>query len=158
MSDAKKTYSEKLRDPRWQRMRLEVMNRDEFTCQVCYDKAATLNVHHRWYRFGADPWDYPAEALVTLCESCHAEEKEQWQEIEHDLILALKRRFLAFEAKRFVLIADGMAMPEVPELVVAAVELYLRDETHVKQIIDWYSKDASANPFSEPSPGDKEAK
>lgn len=67
-------YTEKLRDPRWQKMRLEIMQRDEFTCQVCSDKESTLNVHHRFYLRGHEPWDYPEWSLVTLCESCHTEE------------------------------------------------------------------------------------
>lgn len=65
------TYSEKLRDPRWQRKRLEIMNRDDFRCQACRSKDKTLNVHHRFYQRGNDPWDYENEMLVTLCDVCH---------------------------------------------------------------------------------------
>lgn len=69
---ARKTYSEKLRDPRWQRMRLEVMSRDGFKCVACSSGEHTLNVHHGYYRRGADPWEYPLESLHTLCEECHS--------------------------------------------------------------------------------------
>ncbi len=62
-------YSDKLKDPRWQRLRLEVMNRDDFTCRSCNDRASTLNVHHKQY--SGNPWDAPLEALETLCELCH---------------------------------------------------------------------------------------
>jgi len=73
-----KTYAEKLRDPRWQKKRLEIMSRDEFTCCNCYDAESTLNVHHHYYEKGKNPWDYPNSALATLCESCHKEiEKER---------------------------------------------------------------------------------
>jgi len=65
------TYSEKLRDPRWQRKRLEIMQRDHFKCRFCADGSSTLNVHHLCYRKGADPWDYNENSLVTTCESCH---------------------------------------------------------------------------------------
>ena len=65
------TYSEKLRDPRWQKMRLKIMDRDQFTCQSCFSQTKTLNVHHEKYATGRDPWEYPVEQLVTLCESCH---------------------------------------------------------------------------------------
>ena len=68
------TYSEKLKDPRWQRKRLEILQRDDFTCQKCKDKESTLHVHHRIYLKGNDPWDYPDELLVTLCENCHEAE------------------------------------------------------------------------------------
>lgn len=70
------TYIEKLRDPHWQKKRLEVMSRDGFTCQLCGDTEHTLNVHHRRYILGRDPWDYPDEDLITLCEACHSLETE----------------------------------------------------------------------------------
>jgi hypothetical protein len=66
-------YGEKLRDPRWQRRRLEVMKRDDFKCRLCGDAEHTLNVHHLWYERGADPWDYIDDALITTCETCHEE-------------------------------------------------------------------------------------
>ena len=65
------TYSEKLRDPRWQKKRLEVMERDGFCCQRCGDKTKTLNVHHLKYSKRGNPWDVDARNLVTLCERCH---------------------------------------------------------------------------------------
>jgi hypothetical protein len=65
------TYSEKLKDPRWQEKRLRIMDRDRFTCQKCQDATKTLNVHHRYYTKGAMPWEYSDDALVTLCENCH---------------------------------------------------------------------------------------
>lgn len=71
-----KTYSEKLRSPLWQRKRLEIMGRDLFACQKCGDKDnKTLHVHHRHYLPGREPWDYPHELLVTLCETCHQQEE-----------------------------------------------------------------------------------
>lgn len=66
-----KPYFERLKDPRWQKKRLEVMERDKFCCQNCYAKDESLNVHHWYYLPGADPWDYDDECLVTLCETCH---------------------------------------------------------------------------------------
>ncbi len=70
---SKLSYGQLLRDPRWQRKRLEIMGRDDFKCRLCGDAGNTLNVHHLWYRRGADPWDYPDTALVTTCEGCHEE-------------------------------------------------------------------------------------
>lgn len=67
-------YLEKLKDPRWQKKRLQILERDEWCCRVCFDSERTLHVHHRYYKRGADPWDYPDSALVTLCEGCHEEE------------------------------------------------------------------------------------
>ena len=69
-----KTYSEKLRDPRWQRKRLEIMQRDGFTCVSCRDATSTLNVHHCYYLPKTNPWEYNDNAMVTLCENCHQEQ------------------------------------------------------------------------------------
>lgn len=66
-----KTYSEKLRDPRWQRKRLEIMQRDHFKCTECGDDERTLNVHH--WKYAKEPWDAKNEDLVTVCEQCHQE-------------------------------------------------------------------------------------
>jgi len=64
-------YAEKLKDPRWQKKRLEVMERDGFACRDCLDDKSTLNVHHCHYSKG-DPWDTDSKFLMTLCEDCHA--------------------------------------------------------------------------------------
>lgn len=65
------TYTEKLKDPRWQKKRLEVLNRDEWKCCGCGSGSNTLHVHHAYYASGRDPWDYPSETLTTLCAECH---------------------------------------------------------------------------------------
>lgn len=67
------TYAEKLRDPRWQKKRLQVFERDDFTCQGCADKERTLTVHHCYYQPKTQPWEYRDDSLVTLCDSCHNE-------------------------------------------------------------------------------------
>lgn len=64
-------YWKKLKDPRWQKKRLEVMERDGWECVMCGNKEDTLNVHHVVYRKGAEPWEYESKALKTLCEKCH---------------------------------------------------------------------------------------
>lgn len=52
------------------------MERDNFACRSCHSKEKTLNVHHGYYARGADPWDYPDDALTTQCEECHEEISE----------------------------------------------------------------------------------
>lgn len=66
-----KTYYDKLKDPRWQKKRLQVMNRDKWTCKKCGDTETTLNIHHLKYESGKNPWEYDNKDLVTLCEDCH---------------------------------------------------------------------------------------
>lgn len=64
-----KTYSEKLRDPRWQRKRLEIMQRDNFTCKRCGSTDKPLCVHH--WRYTGEPWEIGNRDLDTLCDDCH---------------------------------------------------------------------------------------
>ena len=45
-------YAEKLKDPRWQKKRLEILERDAWVCQKCFDTKSTLHVHHRIYNGG----------------------------------------------------------------------------------------------------------
>jgi hypothetical protein len=85
------TYSEKLRDPRWQRKRLEILSRDEFACRKCHDNETTLNVHHTFYQSGLNPWEYPDESLFTLCEDCHEYETQNRQKADTRLIWALQQ-------------------------------------------------------------------
>lgn len=68
------TYSEKLKDPRWQKRRLEILQRDGFQCQFGYGNCppeTELHIHHRRYIRGKDPWDYHESDLVTVCADCH---------------------------------------------------------------------------------------
>ena len=70
------TYTDKLRDPRWQRKRLEIFQRDNFTCRNCKDEATLLTVHHLCYLPNVEPWDHPDILLLTLCDPCHEDNKE----------------------------------------------------------------------------------
>lgn len=67
----KKTYGELLRDPRWQKKRLKTLEAADWKCEHCGGGKETLNVHHRSYKKGADPWDYEDAELQVLCEKCH---------------------------------------------------------------------------------------
>lgn len=78
------SYSEKLKDPRWQRKRLEILQRDNWACQICGSSHSTLMVHHRWYQRGFHPWEYPNNSLITLCEECHEGELEEHSHLSQD--------------------------------------------------------------------------
>lgn len=65
-----RTYSELLRDPRWQQVRLRVMERAGFACERCGDMRTELQIHHLWYE-RIDPWEYPYSALLCVCRRCH---------------------------------------------------------------------------------------
>ena len=63
------SYSDKLKDPRWQKKRLEVLNRDNFTCKLCGDSETELHIHHVEYK--GEPWEQDLDKLDTLCKHCH---------------------------------------------------------------------------------------
>jgi len=99
-------YSQKLLDPRWQKKRLEILQRDDWACQSCGDTESTLHVHHRRYLSGKDPWDIDSCLLVTLCDVCHESEKADMKSAIEDLILSIKERFLSAEVSS---INEGLA-------------------------------------------------
>lgn len=72
----KQRYAALLTDPRWQKVRLKVMERDGWACVLCGDATSTLTVHHSVYR--GNPWDAPTEYLHTLCVECHSIVQEIW--------------------------------------------------------------------------------
>lgn len=78
-------YADKLRDPRWQQVRLKVMERDEWKCVWCGCKTETLNVHHGAYQRGLAPWEYPPDHLWTLCHSCHEKVGAVMDQINSDI-------------------------------------------------------------------------
>lgn len=78
------TYAEKLKDPRWQKKRLEIFSRSNFSCEECGATDKTLAVHHLFYERGKPPWD-EKQILKGLCEGCH----EKRYHAERDLALVL---------------------------------------------------------------------
>ena len=79
------SYWQKLKDPRWQKRRLEILSSSEFRCEACLNGDETLHVHHLKYDKGKDPWEYDDNWLVVLCESCH----EEWHEARDMLTAAV---------------------------------------------------------------------
>jgi hypothetical protein len=76
-----KSFWDHYRDPRWQRRRLEIMQRDCFCCSECDSDDKTLNVHHRHYLPAKKPWEYEDDDLTTLCAECHARVGENKKEL-----------------------------------------------------------------------------
>jgi len=67
-------YREKLEDPRWQKKRLQILERDSWRCRLCGDGGAMLHVHHIVYKKGLYPWEHSENLLITLCKTCHGNE------------------------------------------------------------------------------------
>ena len=71
----KKCYRNLLNDDRWKDKRKEILERDNHRCCWC-GSSENLQVHHKYYEkypngSFVDPWDYPNNALITLCKGCH---------------------------------------------------------------------------------------
>lgn len=64
-------YSEKLKSPKWQKKRLKILERDNWTCQYCGATEDQLQVHHDKYNPNGNPWDIDDKELTTLCFRCH---------------------------------------------------------------------------------------
>ena len=80
-------YGDKLKDVRWQRVRLEKLNEANWQCEICGNHSGQLQVHHRRYLPDTDPWDYPSWMLRVLCDKCHGE----WHDpITTEQLIALK--------------------------------------------------------------------
>lgn len=71
MSTRSKDYESLLRDPRWQKRRLEFMSAKGWKCEVCGDDREELHVHHRSYIGGNKPWEYEDAWMECLCDTCH---------------------------------------------------------------------------------------
>lgn len=83
-------YSDQLKHPKWQKKRLEILNRDNFTCKACGNIEQTLHVHHFKYQSGHKAWEYPDSNFITLCADCHLEE-EQFIKNEHVGFIKISR-------------------------------------------------------------------
>jgi len=130
-NERREAYLAKLRDPRWQKKRLEILSRDNWTCQICSDTTTTLHVHHRAYMRGKEPWDHLDELLVTLCERCHEEETWWGQAAAEELLFQLRRKGL-FD-KQIYSIAAGMVF--APEW---------KDRARLASAIEWLFSDTDA--------------
>lgn len=67
------TYADKLKDPRWQKRRLELFEAAGWRCEECKSKTKTLHAHHGYYKRNTEPWEYPDEVMHVLCDACHKE-------------------------------------------------------------------------------------
>jgi len=85
----KKEFAKQYNHPEWQKIRLKVLERDEFTCQYCGSKTNTLHVHHNYYSPNKNVWEYPIESLITLCSDCHEDYSISCKEYEKKIIESL---------------------------------------------------------------------
>lgn len=93
-----RTYSQKLRDPRWYAKRQEILERDKHRCRYCQTgdepedgwEELELQVHHLRYFKGKEPWDYDNEFLISLCDTCHGNVTDDLGQIA-DLLVQIQQ-------------------------------------------------------------------
>lgn len=100
-------YYELLKHPNWQRKRLEVLSRENFSCESCGQTDDTLHVHHTVYRKGFKPWEYEAATLRCLCENCHKEWHRLKSEIDECIgLIGINQLSMALGAIKALVIAN----------------------------------------------------
>lgn len=67
--DDQNWYARQLRDPRWQKKRLETLQAHGWKCDLCGDTTRELHVDHK--RYSGFPWEIPDADLQVLCFLCH---------------------------------------------------------------------------------------
>ena len=139
-------YSDKLKDPRWQKKRLEIFQRDEFRCVRCFDEENTLSIHHCAYEKGKEPWEYNNDDLLTLCQNCHDIEYSERPSIEKGLLHALrKKKFMADDVQRISIAFHEMTLPHVPEVSATLIAWILQNESMMRFLCDEFFKSINSD-------------
>lgn len=106
------TYQQLLKDPRWNAKRLEILKRDNWTCQYCYTTHTEMHVHHMFYDFDLNPWEYDGWALLTLCSSCHEDEEFHKNFTNHGIKYLSELGFLHKDLADIIAIASKRLINE----------------------------------------------
>ena len=100
--------------------------------------------HHRKYIPNTDPWDYPDNLLVTLCENCHEIERESRPEYEKLLVEQLRVNFFADDLRRLALGFSELKLLHAPEVVASVYEWALSSPEIQGELIDRFFLDMKA--------------
>ena len=145
MGKKSNSYLEQYRSPKWQKLRLEILERDEWTCQKCFDDESQLQVHHRKYIYGNKVWEYDESYLVTLCDKCHQVESKNMKG-EMDVFVEILNKNLFSEQVLFLRDTLGyfLFMKKYPnKLFVDAVSWHIlyHNENMVKSFLEFCKKE-----------------
>jgi hypothetical protein len=73
-------YKTQLTDVRWLNKRDKILSRDHYLCTNCKG-TNELHIHHLYYVNGKMAWQYPNNALITLCSICHKDWHKKYSSI-----------------------------------------------------------------------------
>lgn len=93
-------YQEQLKDARWKRKRLKVLQYADHSCQICGAQNVSLQVHHSYYINGAMAWEYPDGSLVALCDDCHGKVIHGVKKTENNPVRSLDGKDVIMLSKR----------------------------------------------------------
>jgi len=146
---ANTTYSDKLKHPKWQKRRLEILNRDNFACTDCKSTDKTLHVHHRYYEKGLDIWDYPDNAFLSLCEDCHKAEEHLLKILEQTIGKQLRRsKFRANQLCSIISTLSSFSFDTPPEEMSSIITCSLENgKLRNKMVANYKSLSKKELPF-----------
>jgi hypothetical protein len=130
-----RAYTEKLKNPKWQRKKTEILMRDDFICRRCGDTESSLHVHHTYYTWGIEPWDYENSSLLTLCETCHSWETDNLKNEKKEFIDAFCKK--GFTANEFLFVWQnlmGSTVDASAEELARVLSYVLTDEKTFKLV------------------------
>jgi len=78
-------YGILLNTQEWQEKRCQIFQQKGNCCHSC-GIPYHLQLHHDYYIQGWLPWDYPDDALIPLCRSCHQTFHENYQVVVYEEI------------------------------------------------------------------------
>jgi hypothetical protein len=129
----KMTYYEMLQHPNWQKKRLEILEREEYTCQSCGDKETTLHVHHGYYDNTLKLWEYDGDTLWCYCSVCHDRARDE----QLSLYKKIAKREIHFFSDYFISVFE--ILDEIAWAIFGSLVSKKKDEK-TKYYIDLYKK------------------
>jgi hypothetical protein len=134
------TYAEKLKDPRWQKKRLEIFQRDKFRCMECFSDEKSLQVHHIAYK-GKEPWDTPNKLLITYCHECHQKEEDKLKAAGENFVKLMRADGQrSIEMEYFLNNLKYLIEKDTKQTAVAFLSLAIVDERLFKYINKYIAK------------------
>ena len=102
----KESYYDLLKSPKWQKKRLEILQRDEFKCTFCESDDKQLHVHHIYYLKGKKPWEYDNDMYKTLCDECHDLHHRFIEPVYENLNVKVRKQDLYYEVTALIMMLE----------------------------------------------------
>lgn len=109
------TYAEQLKSPKWQKKRLEILERDNFECQSCGCEDKQLHVHHKSYEYGKLAWEYDSINYISLCHYCHKDITKNLNDIKSHIASMFHDIDNTYYLERIILSVSKMTPDKLQE-------------------------------------------